>query len=85
MHHNSFDLNANEQSVNNEITCQLNEEQDPSQTYQVIYAQLEELEALEKPEKDFKKCLSKGQGIYSNDWIKQFEGCQIIRQVCKHH
>ncbi len=40
---------------------------------------------VEKPEKEFKKCLSKGQGIYSNDWIKQFEGCQIIRQVCKHH
>jgi len=26
-----------------------------------------------------------GQGIFSPDWVSQFESCNIIRQVCRHH
>jgi hypothetical protein len=43
------------------------------------------LEPLKKPEKDFKKSTAKNQGICSEDWFEQFEACNIIRRVCKHH
>lgn len=47
--------------------------------------QTDQLEPLEKPEKDYKKSIAKNQGIYSPDWFDQFDACNVIRRVCKHH
>lgn len=62
--------------------------QDPAlltQSSKINYVPFEELEPLEKPGNDFKKCISKGNGIHSSDWTQQFEACNVIRRVCKHH
>lgn len=57
-----------------------------TQSSKIIYTALEDLEPLEKPEKEFKKVISKGHGIFHlTDWLVQFEGCDVIRRVCKHH
>lgn len=56
-----------------------------TQSSKISYVSFEQLEPLEKPEKEFKKCISKGQGIHSQDWTMQFEACNVIRRVCKHH
>ena len=56
-----------------------------TQSSKIQYVPYENLEALENAEAQFKRCISKGQGIHSADWTVQFEGCNVIRQVCKHH
>jgi hypothetical protein len=56
-----------------------------TQSSKINYVPFEELEPLEKPEKEFKACITKGQGIHSPDWSAQFEACNVIRRVCKHH
>lgn len=56
-----------------------------TQSSKINYVAFEDLEPLDKPEKEFKKCIAKGQGIYSKEWYTQFEACNVIRKVCKHH
>ena len=46
------------------------------------YIATENLEPLENPEKEFKRCTNLM--LSSEDWSVQFEGCNILRQVCKH-
>ena len=57
-------------------------EDDPAlltQSGKIQYTETADLEALEKPEKEFKKSIAKGQGIFSKDWFVQFEACNVIR------
>ena len=56
-----------------------------TQSSKIVYVMSEDLEPLEQPERDFKKCMLVGQGIFSMDWVSQFESCNIIRQICRHH
>jgi hypothetical protein len=56
-----------------------------TQSSKIQYVESDQLEPLDKPEKEYKKSLSKNQGIYSEDWFDQFEACNVIRRVCKHH
>lgn len=56
-----------------------------TQSSKIVYVATEDLEPLKKPEKEFKKSTTKKQGIWSDDWFEQFEACNIIRRVCKHH
>ena len=56
-----------------------------TQSSKINYIPFEDLEPLDKPEMELKKCLKKGHGIHSGDWSAQFEACNVIRSVCKHH
>eukprot|EP00347_Sterkiella_histriomuscorum_P009023 403342823 len=47
------------------------------------YIETEDLEPLNNPEKDFKKALNTM--LRSDNWSVVFEGCCIIRKICKHH
>ncbi len=47
------------------------------------YIETEDLEPLEHPEKDFKKCIA--QLASSKEWSILFDACTIVRKVCKHH
>lgn len=63
-------------------------EEDPAlltQSSKIVYISSDELEPLDHPEKEYKKISAKGQGMHSNDWVEQFEACDVIRRVCKHH
>lgn len=53
-----------------------------TQSAKIVYVNSEDLDPLTKPEKEFKKSLV---GVNSDDWFEQFEACNIIRRVCKHH
>lgn len=40
-----------------------------TQSSKIAYPQYDELEPLEKPEKEYKKTIQKNHGIYSEDWV----------------
>mmetsp|Transcript_12270 Transcript_12270/g.19023 ORF Transcript_12270/g.19023 Transcript_12270/m.19023 type:complete len:201 (-) Transcript_12270:854-1456(-) len=56
-----------------------------TQSSKIVYVAMEDLEPLKNPEKEFRKSTGKNLGIHSQDWAEQFEACNIIRRVCKHH
>lgn len=48
------------------------------------YVKYEELESVENPEKELKKCI----GVFNqqnSDWNQQFDACNSIRRLSKHH
>lgn len=47
------------------------------------YLATEDLEPLDNPEKELKKALNSM--LSSDDWLIAFEGCCIVRRICKHH
>jgi len=50
-----------------------------TQSSKIVYVQTEDLEAIENPEKEYRKCINSKQGIHSHDWADQFEACNVIR------
>jgi len=65
----------------------LETDEDPAlltQSSKIIYIKTEDLEEIDNPEKEYRKCIANGQGIFSTEWFDQFESCNVIRQVCKY-
>ena len=56
-----------------------------TQSSKIVYVATEDLEPLQRPEKEFKKAIGSNQGINHEDWSEQFEACNIVRRVSKHH
>lgn len=53
-----------------------------TQSSKIVYINSEDLEPLKNPEKEFKKSTK---DVKKEDWFEQFEACNIIRRVCRHH
>jgi hypothetical protein len=50
------------------------------------YIATEDLEPLENADKEFRKAIQQlGSADESSNWNYQFEACNTIRRLCKHH